>query len=406
MTEQQTPNKIDMSTDNSIKNQKDSENRSSKIFERLLASNKSEASVHHMQRWQELRHDGRTCLVFGCVDARLSTPSTLGGPGGYSDGENGFAISAVPMFAGSIPDYGTSVDGLISSENVATIVSASHFDGDTFGKGAAPTGCGALAARNVMDNGGKVDLPAARFIGDNCISDPFDNSLESARLASLKATDKPVFAVAIDHLNQRAYGIGVYVNGNLVKKAGLVDQDYATRYSKTLNNLSVLDPEELKKDYPIFAQMLKNSQNFAAENEKTDMAKKAKRHNPELLLVTTNATPLATRFHGAFSIGDIMRLGVVRPPKSELSDNVPTQDMIQNVIESISYAMANATAGGHGFESTNTLLIETHSAELSRNLWNAIKNAQVVLDWQKSAQRTVAIAQTVAGKTESIEIIS
>lgn len=101
-----------------------------------------------------------------------------------------------------------------------------------------------------------------------------------------------------------------------------------------------------------------------------------------------------------------MRLGMIRPPKDRLDGTTPTDDMVRNLLEHASYAMANASGGGHGFESTDTFMVETHSDGLSRNLWEAIKNEQVVQNWLKSKPRTVAIAQTVAGKTESIQIIS
>lgn len=379
---------------------------SEKLLTRMKEANLSETGVLQNREWHALRREGRAAAVIGCVDARLATPQALGGHAGF---DPNFAIMAIPMFAGSMPDYDQrSTAALFRSPHVRTIVAASHFDGDTVGPDAAPSGCGALSAKSKLDNGGHVGIPAARYIKDNCgDSDPFLNAYDSAERISRLATTRPVLAAAIDHLNQRARAVAVFVGGTPIVQSDVVTLDPARRYSNGLDKVPEIDPQILMRQFPDFAQMIINSRTIAAYNDMyTDMAKRAKHHDPMMLLATTNSIPFATRFPGAFKVGDVMRLGMIRPPKDKLDGVVPTDDMVRNLLEHASYAMANATGSGHGFESTGTFMIETHSTELSRNLWGAIKDEPVVKDWQESKPRTVAIAQTVAGKTESIEIVT
>lgn len=376
------------------------------LLDKMQAANLSERGGLQNQEWHALRREGKAAAVIGCVDARLATPQSLGGHAGF---DPNFAIMAIPMFAGSMPDYDQrSTAALFRSPHVRTIVAASHFDGDTVGPDATPTGCGALSAKSKLDNGGDVGIPAARYIKDNCgDSDPFLNAFDSARRISELATTRPVLAAAIDHLNQRARAVAVFVGGRSIIQSDMVTLDPAKRYSNGLAKVPEIDPQILEEQFPDFAQMIINSRTIAAYNDAyTDMAKRAKHHDPKVLLATTNSIPFATRFPGAFKVGEVMRLGMIRPPKDRLDGTTPTDDMVRNLLEHASYAMANASGGGHGFESTDTFMVETHSDGLSRNLWEAIKNEQVVQNWLKSKPRTVAIAQTVAGKTESIQIIS
>jgi len=355
--------------------------RSRRYMDTLIAANLSPETDRFRQLWRYVRAVHGSYLLETCIDARLAPATTLY-PG------EGPVLAQWNSFAASSSEE--EISRRMRSKNARGYrgyMVVSHWDGDVQHDEMGFEGCGARNAAYAMRKGAKINLTGAPYIADYVTPHCVDSALEKAHTASYLINDKPCFAIGIDHITQRPHLLGVMINGRQIIKPE----------DNTDNGICEINPDRVAKIFPHVAKMIERGRRFS-ESQTPEQMEARRIQDPKLVWVTGSVYPMNTVFDGV-SVGQVMR--VTYPRHSDMRGYMPRDEAGHIVASHISYPLASAAnPEGHGFRSTNALLIDGKNPEAVQHIWESIRQTNETSQWLETGDRLVVGAVIKAGKIE------
>lgn len=333
-------------------------------------------------------------LVLRCSDARMTIP--------YK------GVTALPTIAAGGPVH--AYIPLIQNKTLKCIIVAPHFDSSTFKKGKMPQGCGGLGAKEDHKHfGNKIKKEGIHSFVDRHVYHQ-DVILQGCISASKIAlyTEKPVLAVAQDHLTGEMFPIAAFKNFGRVTVSSVPlrylfhDQYDPERIYK--NGIPTLSEEEIPQE---FKEFLKNnkSQSTNLKIKYKDLKRRQKIQNPLILCISRNMRPMEVGYPNLTSKpGTVFRIRVPRPKGSEIkTDNFSLNNVVNQAHYPILHSVINAKDNIKPFSQMKRILIETESMKESEKILKKLKAQPWMQKWMNLPDHKIFLAQTNEGVIQKIK---
>ncbi|MBP6994457.1 hypothetical protein KBB12_04415 [Candidatus Woesebacteria bacterium] len=344
-----------------------SEAQSLAYYQHLYAQNQSAGARQERVNWRGRLDCEGGWILHECIDARVEATSTL-------DSGEGPVLQQRGVFGGTTsPDHWAA---FMNGGNIRGNIFIAHFDPSAPDSLMGYGGCGARSAAALFQTGGSLPLTGAELIRDEVDPHFIRGPLTRAEETS-QHSRAPSVAMGIDHCSQRAYLFGVAQDG---RWKHVVSADL------TGGVVPEIQPEEVQDVYPDVAAMIRQGRIFSA-TQTTEEIEGRRIQNPPMVWVTQTALPTWNVWGEAVGVGNVMR--ITYPRHSQAKEYSPRKGAAGLVCAHLSYAFAQASSGGHGFEDTNLLVVDGKTPAAVHSVWNAVKPMEETRQWLGSGQRVV-----------------
>ena len=277
---------------------------------------------------------------------------------------------------------------LYDSSAFMDFIALGHYAGNTLGVGKAPTGCGGLAARAVIDSGKALDLKDVQAYAERCIPHPdvLVNTFLSASETS-KRTDKDVLAAVQNHLDGSIVPFAFFsgrnsqyvssINPDLLLHEYNPAEIYKLGYIASIPDSTL--PAHLQH---IVSEYRKRQMAMIIANP--DYAAGQEANNPFVIYFSTDfRSPKLKVPKLAKTQNSIFLLNV---PRTRIGDSIDIDEVaLNNVIDQTEYPIAHAVKNkdkpGKSFSRTKTLYVETGSMDVSRDIVRRIQERPWMAAW-------------------------
>ncbi len=350
--------------------------------EMIVEDNKSNLARERLAEWNEARINGELTAFVRCSDARIKTPGVR-------------SVSISNIAAAEIP-----TEKLAIGTGMKTWVVLTHLSSATIEPSEMPRGCGGLAAKGHKQTieGTEIE-PYVDKIADK---DAFVQSIRTAeQIADISS--KPTAAFAMDHLTYKLYPIAYFEKSrgalkrvSAMKEYEIASYDPAKIYSEGLPTIEEgLLPEEFQK-------LISTN----TEEQKRTIERYPNLHsmqevqNPRIVLVTTDIRTSSVKFPRLADIpGSIFKIHL--PRYKNQNETKIGEEALDTAFRQAWYPLHqtpdNVGNPDKPFNSTDTLIIETASLDLSRELLELAKARDGIKKWLMLPTSKVILLQTNSG---------
>lgn len=295
---------------------------------------------------------------------------------------------------------------LYNSPAFMDFIALGHYAGDTLGIGKAPTGCGGLAARAVIDSGRNLDLKDVQAYANRCIPHPdvLVNTFLSAS-ETAKRTDKDVLAAVQDHLTG-AITPFAFFSGRDSHYVSSINPDFLVHeYNPAQIYKMGFIPSIPDSALPAHLQHIVGEyrrRQAAMIIAKPDYAKAHRINNPLVVEYSSDFRPPKIKRPKLASIQNSIFL--LNVPRTRVGDYIDIdEDALNNVIDQTEYPIAHAVENKgkpeKSFSRTNTLYVETGSMDVSRTVVGKILERPWMATWDGQ----IIISKIRGGKIQDID---
>ncbi|MBI2019738.1 hypothetical protein HYS95_03685 [Candidatus Daviesbacteria bacterium] len=346
--------------------------------QRLMADNYSPLAAVKIEKWRQMRDEGKLFVVGACSDARLILP------------EMAYHIRTI-----SATGPRSAWHEVLNYSKVQGIVIMDHFD------------CGGLKAKESISGKEVAEEGALEYVRDHVwATDPVKQSILTASWTASR-THLPVLAVVQDHHDGSLYIQGAFKNSDqieyktiptyLLTEKELKEDIYKNGRPQLREELvpSVFSPG--RKEVTDRALALINSSAGFADSQSIQ--------DPEFVSITDELKPAIVRFPHLFgNPNTLFQVSLSTRMLNEADlDNKDVNDAFGQMHYPISHCIENQGQSFSAFQNTRVLYIETAKMEVSRRLATLLMRKSWVKDWLGLPGREIVVAEIVAGRIQEID---
>lgn len=360
----------------------------------LLADNRSKEAQGHIAGYAAAKTGPGLTEIDGCSDARAHV-------GAFVPGDNIIFRPSIAA-AGDKSPY----KWLIEHPSTKQFMVLQHF-ADT--GVLPPLDCGGLKAKEqrVSKNVPAAEEGIGGYIDRIGHHDIYRQAYREAQ-AIAHYTEKPILAGAIDHLSGLIHPFviigdqGKNIQGS-VALGKLHDISFIYR-----NGIPDLPDEYIPES---LLEVLRANRKQVAwlKKHNPELATRQKVQDPDAIILTTSLIPTDRRYTHTFGRPN-SNFGIEMPisKKEGIIVGINERAFEQDVMAQLEYPIGNAIQaqsghGGHGFNKTHRLIIETPNMDLSRKIGKVVQSKPWMAPWLNLPQNQIWVGEVVTGQTRAME---
>lgn len=236
------------------------------------------------------------------------------------------------------------------------------------------------------------------------------NQAYQEALGLARYTDKPILAGAIDHLTGLIHPFVLFTDQGKTIHASIP--------LGKLHSISDMDKESIP-DLPdtlipeSLLEILQSNRDRVAwlRVHNPNLSESQKVQNPDAIILTTSLIPTDRRYPHTFGKPNT-NFGIEMPitKKDGIIVGINERAFERDVLAQLEYPIGNAIQaqsehGGHGFNKTHRIIIETPGMDLSRKVGRVIQSKPWMKPWLDLPQNQIWAVQVVSGHTKTADVL-